>query len=95
MMHSIQLLAVSVRSRAAQSVADTLGELREGSLIMVTAHAPRIGCDNAAKMTKSMRARATMLKETAVPHGFFSRANFGRLVQQATMKRARRSAASE
>jgi hypothetical protein len=39
-------------------------------------------------MTKSMRARATMLKETVVPHGFLSRANFGRLVRPATMKRA-------
>jgi len=71
-MHSIQLLADSVRSFAEHCVNRTLRELMQRSLLMVTTRAPKIGCDNAAKMTKSTCASGTMLKETAVPHGFLS-----------------------
>jgi fumarate hydratase class II len=72
MMHSIQRLADSVCSYAEHPVNETLRDPIDRSLIKVTAPAPKIGCDNAAKMTKSTCARGTMLKETAVPHGFLS-----------------------
>lgn len=72
MMHSIQRLADSVCSYAEHRVNETLRDPIDRSLIKVTAPAPKIGCDNAAKMTKSTCASGTMLKETAVPHGFLS-----------------------
>jgi fumarate hydratase class II len=88
MMHSIQQLADSVRSFAEHFVKVTLRESMQRSLLMVTARAPKIGCDNAAKMTQSKRARGTMLKEKAVPLGFVPGADFDRHVQPAKMKRA-------
>jgi fumarate hydratase class II len=53
MIYSIQRLAASVRWCAAHRMNGTLRELMERSLIKVTALAPKIRCDNAAKMTKS------------------------------------------
>jgi fumarate hydratase class II len=53
MMHSIQLLADSLRSFSEHCVNGTLRELMQRSLLMVTTPAPKIGCDNAAKMTQS------------------------------------------
>jgi fumarate hydratase class II len=88
MMHSIQLLADSLRSFAEHCVNSTLGELMQRSLLMVTTRAPKIGCDNAAKMTQSIRARGTMLKEEAVALGFLTGADFDRHVQPTKMKRA-------
>jgi fumarate hydratase class II len=86
MMHSIQRLAASVRWCAEHRMNGALRELMECSLIMVTALAPKIGCDNATKMAKSTRAHTTMLKETAVPQGFLSRTDFDRQVWLAKMK---------
>ncbi len=60
MMHSIQLLADAVCSFAEHFVSDTLRELKQRSLMMVTTLAPNIGCDNAAKMTQSEHARAEL-----------------------------------
>ena len=60
MMHSIQLLAEAARSFAEHFVSNTLPELKQRSLMMVTTLAPNIGCDNAAKMTQSERARAEL-----------------------------------
>ena len=45
-------------------------ELMERSLMLVTALAPKIGYDNAAKVAKSAHARGTTLKEEAVRLGF-------------------------
>ena len=88
MMHSIQRLVASVRSFAEHRMNGTPRELMERSLIMVTALAPKIGCGNAAKMAKSMHARGAVLKETAVPQGFLSRAYFDRQVRPAWTKHA-------
>jgi fumarate hydratase, class II len=88
MMHSIPLRADSVRSFAEHCVNGTLRESMQRSLLMVTTRAPKIGCDNAAKMTQSTRARGTMLKEEAVAVGFLTDAEFDRHVQPAKMKRA-------
>jgi fumarate hydratase, class II len=62
-------------------------ELMERSLMLVTALAPRIGYDNAAKVAKSAHARGTTLKEEAVRLGFVSSAEFDRLVQPEKMTR--------
>jgi fumarate hydratase class II len=87
MMHSIQLLADVVRSFTEHCVigirADEkrIRELMERSLMLVTALAPKIGYDNAAKVAKTAHARGTTLKEEAVRQGFVTSAEFDRLVQ--------------
>jgi fumarate hydratase, class II len=55
--------------------------LMERSLMLVTALAPKIGYDNAAKVAKSAHARGTTLREEALRLGFVSAAEFDRLVQ--------------
>jgi fumarate hydratase class II len=91
MMHSIQLMSDVARSFTEHCVegirADEkrIRELMERSLMLVTALAPRIGYDNAAKVAKSAHARGTTLKEEAVRQGFVSAAEFDRLVQPAKM----------
>jgi fumarate hydratase class II len=87
MMHSIQLVADAARSFTEHCVegirADEkrIRELMERSLMLVTALAPKIGYDNAAKVAKSAHARGTTLKEEAVKLGFVSADEFDRLVQ--------------
>ena len=87
MMHSIQLLADVTRSFTEHCVegirADEkrIRDLMERSLMLVTALAPRIGYDNAAKVAKSAHARGTTLKQEAVRLGFVSADEFDRLVQ--------------
>ena len=87
MMNSIQLLSDAARSFTEHCVvgirADEkrIRELMERSLMLVTALAPKIGYDNAAKVAKSAHARGTTLKEEAVRLGFVSAAEFERLVQ--------------
>jgi fumarate hydratase class II len=87
MMHSIQLLADAARSFTEHCVngirADEkrIRELMERSLMLVTALAPKIGYDNAAKVAKTAHARGTTLKEEAVGQGFVTAAEFDRLVQ--------------
>jgi fumarate hydratase, class II len=91
MIHSIQLLADASRSFTEHCVegirADEkrIQELMERSLMLVTALAPKIGYDNAAKVAKSAHSRGTTLKEEAVRLGFVSAAEFDRLVQPSKM----------
>ncbi len=91
MMHSIRLLADASRSFTEHCVigihADEkrIRELMERSLMLVTALAPKIGYDNAAKVAKSAHTRGTTLKEEAVRLGFVSAAEFDRLVQPSKM----------
>ena len=91
MMHSIQLLSDVVRSFTEHCVvgirADEkrIRELMERSLMLVTALAPKIGYDNAAKVAKTAHARGTTLKEEAVRLGFVSDSEFDRLVQPGKM----------
>jgi fumarate hydratase class II len=87
MMHSIELLADVAHSFTEHCVegirADEkrIRELMERSLMLVTALAPKIGYDNAAKVAKTAHARGTTLKEEAVRLGFVSANEFDRLVQ--------------
>ena len=87
MMHSIHLLADVARSFTEHCVngirADEkrIRELMERSLMLVTALAPKIGYDNAAKVAKTAHAKGTTLKEEAVAQGFVTASEFDRLVQ--------------
>jgi fumarate hydratase class II len=91
MMQSIRLLGDAARSFAEHCVAgiradeQRIGELMQRSLMLVTALAPRIGYDNAAKVAKSAHANGTTLKEEALKLGFVSDAEFDELVQPAKM----------
>jgi fumarate hydratase class II len=93
MMHSVQLLADAARSFTEHCVtgirADEtrIRELMERSLMLVTALAPTIGYDNAAKVAKSAHERGTTLKEEAVRLGFVTAQQFDRLVQPEKMTR--------
>ena len=93
MMHSIQLMADVARSFTEHCVegirADEkrIRELMERSLMLVTALAPKIGYDNAAKVAKSAHGRGTTLKEEAVRLGFVSADEFDRLVKPEKMTR--------
>src|SRR6478752_4546950 len=93
MMNSIQLLSDVVRSFTEHCVvgirADEkrIRDLMERSLMLVTALAPKIGYDNAAKVAKSAHARGTTLKEEALRLGFVSADEFDRLVQPEKMTR--------
>src|ERR1700681_1475300 len=93
MMHSIELLADVTRSftehcvEGIQADEKRIRELMERSLMLVTALAPKIGYDNAAKVAKSAHARGTTLKEEAVRLGFVSATEFDRLVQPEKMTR--------
>ena len=91
MMHSIQLLADVARSFTEHCVegirADEkrIRELMERSLMLVTALAPKIGYDNAAKVAKSAHSAGTTLKEEAVRLGYVTATEFDRLVQPRKM----------
>jgi fumarate hydratase class II len=91
MMNSIRLMADVARSFTKNCVegirADEkrIQELMERSLMLVTALAPKIGYDNAAKVAKSAHARGTTLKEEAVRLGFVSGSEFDRLVKPREM----------
>jgi fumarate hydratase class II len=91
MMHSIQLLADVTRSFTEHCVdgirADEkrIRNLMERSLMLVTALAPKIGYDNAAKVAKTAHSNGTTLKEEAVRLGFVSAAEFDRLVRPEKM----------
>jgi fumarate hydratase class II len=93
MMHSVQLLGDAARSFTEHCVtgirADEkrIRELMERSLMLVTALAPKIGYDNAAKVAKSAHQRGTTLKEEATRLGFVSEEEFDRLVQPTKMTR--------
>ena len=75
MLQSIRLLADASQSFAEHCVAgikaDTkrIDELMQRSLMLVTALAPTIGYDNAAKVAKTAHARGTTLREEAVRLG--------------------------
>ena len=91
MMSSIELLADVSHSFTAHCVAGIradekrIRELMERSLMLVTALAPKIGYDNAAKVAKAAHSRGTTLKEEALRLGLVSAAEFDRLVQPSKM----------
>ncbi len=64
-----------------------IAELMQRSLMLVTALAPKIGYDNAAKVAKAAHANGTTLREEALRLGFISGADFDRLVRPGKMTR--------
>ena len=60
-------------------------ELMQRSLMLVTALAPTIGYDNAAKIAKAAHANGTTLREEAIRLGLVSAADFDRLVRPEKM----------
>ncbi|MBX9709620.1 MAG: class II fumarate hydratase [Xanthobacteraceae bacterium] len=62
-----------------------IDELMQRSLMLVTALAPKIGYDNAAKVAKTAHANGTTLKEEALRLGFVTADEFDKLVQPARM----------
>ena len=91
MLQSIGLMADAARSFTDHCVSGIradekrIRELMERSLMLVTALAPKIGYDNAAKVAKTAHANGTTLKEEALRLGFVSAEEFDRLVQPEKM----------
>jgi fumarate hydratase class II len=57
----------------------------ERSLMLVTALAPKIGYDNAAKIAKTAHKNGTTLKEEAVKSGLVTAEEFDRIVRPEDM----------
>jgi fumarate hydratase class II len=87
MLQSITLIADVARSFTDHCVngirADEkrINDLMQRSLMLVTALAPTIGYDNAAKIAKTAHTKGTTLREEAVRLGLVSAAEFDRLVK--------------
>ena len=93
MLQSIRLVADAARSFADNCVigiranAARIRELTDRSLMLVTALAPKIGYDKAAKIAKSAHANGTTLRDEAVGGGYVTAAEFDRLVRPEKMIR--------
>jgi fumarate hydratase class II len=87
MLQSIGLMSDAARSFTDHCVSGIradrkrIRELMERSLMLVTALAPRIGYDNAAKVAKTAHANGTTLREEAVRLGLVTAAEFDKLVR--------------
>ena len=90
-LRSIDLLSVAMESFAERCVEgiepDTarIAELVNRSLMLVTALAPEIGYDNAAKIAKHAHAHGQTLREAALALGLIDGASFDRLVRPEEM----------
>jgi fumarate hydratase class II len=93
MLQSIRLLADAARSFTDNCVvgirADEkrIDELMNRSLMLVTALAPTIGYDKAAKIAKTAHANGTTLREEAIRLGYLSGKEFDRLLRPERMTR--------
>jgi len=93
MLQSIRLLADAARSFTDNCIAGIradkarIRDLMQRSLMLVTALAPTIGYDKAAKIAKTAHANGTTLREEAVRLGFLTGAEFDRLVRPERMTR--------
>jgi len=93
MLQSIRLLADASRSFTDNCVVGIranearIRELMERSLMLVTALAPRIGYENAAKIAKAAHQNGTTLREEALRLGLVTGAEFDRLVRPERMTR--------
>ncbi|HEY0442270.1 MAG TPA: class II fumarate hydratase, partial [Xanthobacteraceae bacterium] len=91
LLQSVRLLADAARSFADRCVAGIradearIKDLMQRSLMLVTALAPKIGYDNAAKVAKTAHANGTTLREEAVRLGLVSGEEFDRLVRPEQM----------
>lgn len=90
-LRSIHLLSVGMDSFAERCVeglepnAARIAELVDRSLMLVTALAPEIGYDNAAKIAKHAHVHGLTLKEAGLALGLIDEASFDRLVRPENM----------
>ncbi|HKS61349.1 MAG TPA: class II fumarate hydratase [Xanthobacteraceae bacterium] len=93
LLQSVRLTADAARSFTDNCVVGIkanearIRELTERSLMLVTALAPKIGYDKAAKIAKTAHAKGTTLREEAVGGGYVTGAEFDRLVRPEKMVR--------
>ena len=91
MLHSIRLMADAARSFTEHCVSGIradekrIDELMQRSLMLVTALAPTIGYDNAAKIAKTAHKNGTTLREEAVGGGYVTNAEFDAIVRPEKM----------
>ena len=91
LLQSMQLLGDAARAFADRCVTGIranerrIGDLVNESLMLVTALAPEIGYDNAAKVAKTAHENGTTLREEAVRLGFVDEATFDRVVRPEDM----------
>jgi fumarate hydratase class II len=90
-LQSVQLLGDAARSFTDHCVTgiepreDNIRTGLERSLMLVTALAPTIGYDNAAKIAKTAHKNGTTLKEEALASGLVSAADYDRIVRPEDM----------
>jgi fumarate hydratase class II len=90
-LRSVALLSVGMQSFAERCIEGLqpnklrIAELVERSLMLVTALAPQIGYDNAAKITKHAHAEGLTLREASLALGLVYAATFDRLVRPQDM----------
>jgi fumarate hydratase, class II len=90
-LQSVQLLADASRSFTDHCVVgiepreDDIKAALERSLMLVTALAPKIGYDNAAKIAKTAHKNGTTLRQEAVGGGYVSAEEFDRIVDPKKM----------
>ena len=91
LLQSIALLADATESfrvhclDGLQANREKIDELMQRSLMLVTALAPTIGYDQAAKIAKAAHANGTTLKEEALRLNLVSAEEFDRLVRPQSM----------
>jgi fumarate hydratase, class II len=90
-LRSIELLTIGMESFAQRCVEGIepnrarIAELVDRSLMLVTALAPEIGYDNAAKIAKHAHENGLTLKQAGLELGLVDEVTFDRLVRPATM----------
>ena len=90
-LQSIHIMADSSKSfanyciRGLKADKKKIKELLDNSLMLVTALAPHIGYDNAAKITKNALKNGTTLKKEAVGSGLVTEKEFNKIVNPAKM----------
>ena len=90
-LRSIDLLSIGMTSFAERCVEglkpnrERIAELVDRSLMLVTALAPEIGYDNAAKIAKLAHVHGLTLREAGLALGLVNAATFDRLVVPANM----------
>ena len=90
-LHSVELLDDACRSfvehcvRGIQANRETIERYVHNSLMLVTALAPKIGYDNAAKVAKTAHKEHISLREAALKLGFVTAAEFEALVKPEDM----------
>jgi fumarate hydratase class II len=90
-LHSVELLADAMNSFVDHCIVgieinrETINHYVHNSLMLVTALAPKIGYDNAAKVAKTAHHENTSLKEAATKLGFLTPEEFDTLVKPESM----------